>query len=101
MGRRLLTAPKRGLSTAPKRGLSTAVKRGLLDALGLAGLFGVVALAPASAQADEARAVVKIGSKRFTESFILAEIGGALLRTGGDAEVRHVAGLGGTAVTFR
>jgi osmoprotectant transport system permease protein len=31
----------------------------------------------------------------------LLEIGVALLREGGDAEVSHIAGLGGTAVTFR
>lgn len=52
---------------------------------------------PAFARADE---TVRVGSKRFTESYVLAEIVAALVRAeGGTAE--HEQGLGATAVAFR
>jgi osmoprotectant transport system permease protein len=43
---------------------------------------------------------VKVGSKRFTESYVLAEIVVALAKTEG-ITLAHEQGLGGTAVTFR
>lgn len=62
------------------------------------GLVLVVLLA-ASARAEAAPAL-RVGSKRFTESYILAELVVALAaRAGVDAE--HRQGLGGTAVTYR
>jgi osmoprotectant transport system permease protein len=48
-----------------------------------------------------AKAPVRIGSKRFTESYILAELAVVLARQGGDAEVTHQQGLGGTALVYR
>jgi osmoprotectant transport system permease protein len=72
------------------------VRRGLA-LLGLS--LGLLFASPARAEGGEAR--VQVGSKRFTESYILAEIAAALLRSGGDAKVGHEQGLGGTAVTFR
>src|SRR6185437_11150456 len=44
---------------------------------------------------------LKIGSKRFTESYILADIAADVARASGDLEVVHEEGLGGTAVVFR
>lgn len=56
-------------------------------------------LAPTAAWAGD-DAPVRIGSKRFTESYILAEIAvEAVRRAGGSAT--HIQGLGGTAVVFR
>jgi osmoprotectant transport system permease protein len=44
---------------------------------------------------------LRIGSKRFTESYILAEIAAGAARGAGDARVSHEQGLGGTALVFR
>ncbi len=46
---------------------------------------------------------IRIGSKRFTESYILAEIAAATARSAGPAgiEVSHEQGLGGTALVYR
>jgi osmoprotectant transport system permease protein len=43
---------------------------------------------------------LRIGSKRFTESYVLAEIAVAAVKTAGASAV-HEQGLGGTAVAFR
>ncbi|MDB4935838.1 MAG: L-proline glycine betaine binding transporter protein ProX [Labilithrix sp.] len=45
-------------------------------------------------------ATMRVGSKRFVESYILAEMVAQLAREGG-ASVEHDQGLGGTAVVFR
>jgi osmoprotectant transport system substrate-binding protein/osmoprotectant transport system permease protein len=68
------------------------VKRVLLFFLALAAL----ALA-ADARADT---TLHVGSKRFTESYILAEIVTALARVEGD-HAAHAQGLGGTAIVYR
>lgn len=47
-----------------------------------------------------AAAPMRVGSKRFTESYVLAEIVADLARAAG-AAVKHEQGLGATAVTFR
>ncbi|MBI3911408.1 MAG: ABC transporter permease subunit [Armatimonadetes bacterium] len=44
---------------------------------------------------------LRVGSKRFTESFILGEIAVALARATGEAPVTHEQGLGATAIVFR
>lgn len=44
---------------------------------------------------------LRVGSKRFTESYILAEIAVAAARRAGDATLSHEQGLGGTALVFR
>ena len=44
---------------------------------------------------------LRVGSKRFTESYILAEIASEVARGAGEALVTHEQGLGGTAVVFR
>jgi osmoprotectant transport system permease protein len=52
------------------------------------------------ARSDE-RPRLRIGSKRFTESYILADIAADVARAAGDADVSHEDGLGGTAIVFR
>lgn len=47
-----------------------------------------------------AQPVVNIGSKRFTESYILAEIMAGTVEAAGEARVRHHPGLGNTAILF-
>lgn len=44
---------------------------------------------------------LRIGSKRFTESYILAEIAVEAVRRAGGTTVFHEQGLGGTALVFR
>ncbi len=53
-----------------------------------------------SARADD-RPRLRIGSKRFTESYILAEVAAQTARATGDVVVSHEEGLGGTAIVFR
>jgi osmoprotectant transport system permease protein len=61
-------------------------------------LLGLLAFLRAPlARADEA---IHVGSKRFTESYILAEIVLALARASGDHGT-HAPGLGGTAIVYR
>lgn len=43
---------------------------------------------------------LRIGSKRFTESYLLAEIVAQTARDGGSVTVTHKAGLGNTAILF-
>jgi osmoprotectant transport system permease protein len=45
--------------------------------------------------------VVRIGSKSFTESYILAEVVAQLVEQVGEARAERRVGLGGTGVTFR
>jgi osmoprotectant transport system permease protein len=57
-------------------------------------IFGI--LVPETAEG----AVLRVGSKRFTESYLLAEIVVTIARSEG-IEAVHEQGLGGTAVTYR
>ena len=45
--------------------------------------------------------VVRVGSKAFTESFILAEIIAQIIEESGEAEVERKMGLGGTGIAHR
>jgi osmoprotectant transport system permease protein len=47
-----------------------------------------------------AQPVVNVGSKRFTESYILAEIIARTVDSAGEARARHRQGLGNTAILF-
>jgi osmoprotectant transport system permease protein len=47
-----------------------------------------------------ARAEINVGSKRFTESYVLGEILTQKARSAGEAAVTHQQGLGNTAVVF-
>jgi osmoprotectant transport system permease protein len=62
-------------------------------------LIGVT-LAEHSSRSDEPTPL-RIGSKRFTESYILGEIAAEVARATKDAVVLHEQGLGGTAIVFR
>jgi osmoprotectant transport system permease protein len=73
--------------------------RGVVVAFAAA-MVAVLLLADGASRADP-RAPLRIGSKRFTESYILAEIAADAARAAGDAVVTHEQGLGGTAVVFR
>ena len=53
-------------------------------------------LAPALAPAQ----TLNVGSKRFTESYVLAEIVAQTARAAGEARATHRAGLGNTAILF-
>ena len=60
-------------------------------------VFAILLLFPRISRASEPE--VRVGSKRFTESYVLAEIVAGLVRAqGGSAE--HEQGLGATAVAF-
>ena len=47
-----------------------------------------------------AQPVVNVGSKRFTESYILAEIAAQTVNGAGEARATHQQGLGNTAIVF-
>ncbi len=64
------------------------------------GLGAAVIVACGSAAADD-KPVVRIGSKRFTESLVLGEIGRIVAEGAGEARAEHKEGLGGTAIVFR
>ncbi|HYC48391.1 MAG TPA: glycine betaine ABC transporter substrate-binding protein [Burkholderiales bacterium] len=55
-----------------------------------------LACLPALADAQS----ITVGSKRFTESYILGEILAQSMRSAGDAPVAHSPGLGNTAIVF-
>jgi osmoprotectant transport system permease protein len=46
-------------------------------------------------------AVIRVGSKAFTESYLLAEIVAQIVERSGEARVERRLGLGGTGVTYR
>src|SRR6266581_9011799 len=52
----------------------------------------------ASAAAD---GVIRVGSKSFTESYILAEIAAQVIEQTGEARAERQLGLGGTGITYR
>ena len=67
-----------------------------------AALFAALLLVAFAARAeDRSPPPLRVGSKRFTESYILAEIAAGAAREAGDARVTHQQGLGGTALVFR
>jgi osmoprotectant transport system permease protein len=62
------------------------------------GLLVLVLMATPGAAAD---AVVRVGSKSFTESYVLAEIAAQVIEASGEARVERRLGLGGTGITHR
>jgi osmoprotectant transport system substrate-binding protein/osmoprotectant transport system permease protein len=54
-----------------------------------------------AAFADESRPVVRVGSKSFTESYLLGEIVAQVLERVGEVRVDRRFGLGGTGITYR
>jgi osmoprotectant transport system permease protein len=62
---------------------------------------GLVALVVAAALPVDAASVVRVGSKSFTESYVVAEIAAQVLETAGQAQVERRVGLGGTGIAYR
>ncbi len=60
----------------------------------------MIVLAALLAAGDAVAEPLRVGSKRFTESYILAEIAAQTARAAG-ADARHVEGLGATAIAFK
>jgi osmoprotectant transport system permease protein len=58
----------------------------------------LMAAVPAGAAPE---GVIRVGSKSFTESYILAEIAAQVIEQAGEARVERRMGLGGTGLTFR
>jgi osmoprotectant transport system permease protein len=73
----------------------------LSRAAALAALVGAATLVASSQAGAGDLPAVRVGSKRFTESYILAEIAVTLGKAGGDATLSHQQGLGGTALLYR
>src|SRR5690242_7351691 len=66
----------------------------------LVALVGVLLIGGAGgATADDA--VIRVGSKSFTENYILAEVAAQVIEQVGEARVERRVGLGGTGVTYR
>src|SRR5215471_19396939 len=62
--------------------------------------FGLLVL-HATAGSALADGVIRVGSKSFTESYILAEIAAQVIERTGEARVERKLGLGGTGLTYR
>jgi osmoprotectant transport system permease protein len=60
-----------------------------------------VVAAVALGSASEAAEVVRVGSKSFTESYLLAAIAAQVIEGAGEAGVEQRLGLGGTGITYR
>src|SRR6266508_3652316 len=60
-----------------------------------------VLLLHASGASAAADGVIRVGSKSFTESYILAEIAAQVIEQTGEARVERRLGLGGTGITHR
>jgi osmoprotectant transport system permease protein len=78
------------------------VRQGLATALAMLLLLvahGAALLAPGTSVA--APGVIRVGSKSFTESYILAEIVAQVVEGVGEARADRRLGLGGTGITYR
>ena len=64
-------------------------------------LAGLVALALVTAAPAHADSVVRVGSKSFTESYVVAEIAAQVIEATGLARVERRVGLGGTGIAYR
>jgi osmoprotectant transport system permease protein len=95
--------PVRGTPVALLLALLLALAQGVPPACAAAAVPGAVPAAEAAAAATAtgpapARPVLVIGSKRFTESYILGEILRRTAEAAGEAQVRHEQGLGNTGI---
>ena len=63
--------------------------------------LGVLLAGATGAGAAAAEGVIRVGSKSFTESYILAEIAAQVIEQVGEARVERRVGLGGTGLTYR
>ena len=62
---------------------------------------GLVVLAVLAAVPAAAESVVRVGSKSFTESYVVAEIAAQVIEATGAARVERRVGLGGTGIAYR
>ncbi len=58
-------------------------------------------LLDASCAGASPEGVIRVGSKSFTESYILAEVAAQIIEQAGEARAERQVGLGGTGVTYR
>ena len=65
------------------------------------GLVALVALVVTVAAPAHAEPVVRVGSKSFTESYVVAEIAAQVIEAAGVARVERRVGLGGTGIAYR
>ncbi len=79
---------------------ASRVIRGVSAGVGTAALLLLSGAACATAASPDAR-VIRVGSKSFTESFILGELIAAIVEGAGEAEVERKMGLGAAAIAFR
>ncbi len=61
----------------------------------------ILLLSGTGASAPAADGVIRVGSKSFTESYILAEIAAQVIERAGEARVERQLGLGGTGLAYR
>src|SRR5207244_9998045 len=61
----------------------------------------LLVLSGTNAGAAAADGVIRVGSKSFTESYILAEIAAQVIEAAGEARAERQLGLGGTGITYR
>jgi osmoprotectant transport system permease protein len=66
----------------------------------LVAALALVGMTPA-ARGDESRPVVRVGSKSFTESYLIGEIVAQVLERVGEVRVDRRFGLGGTGIAYR
>jgi osmoprotectant transport system permease protein len=64
-------------------------------------VLGLAVLALAVAGPADAEPVVRVGSKSFTESYVVAEIAAQVIEAAGAARVERRVGLGGTGIAYR
>jgi osmoprotectant transport system permease protein len=68
---------------------------------GLTGSLALGALLVTAAGAGAADGVIRVGSKSFTESYILAEVAAQIIEQVGEARAERRVGRGGTGLTYR
>lgn len=64
-------------------------------------ILGLLLLHGTGASGEAADGSIRVGSKSFTESYILAEIAAQVIEQVGEATVERQLGLGGTGLTYR
>src|ERR1700752_1512738 len=65
------------------------------------GLAPAALLSSATCAAAAPDGLIRVGSKSFTESYILAEVAAQIIEQVGEARVERRVGLGGTGLTYR
>ena len=66
----------------------------------LAALLGALLTLTACSETSSSSAIIRVGSKSFTESYILAEIVAQIIDETGEARAERKFGLGGTGIVY-